>query len=111
MKNHSAKTPTRTTLAAAFAALAMAFPSASAAEKSDADPKHQLPRPDGKAADTNKPVKVFILLGQSNMVGMGDVGAEEKQGTLEYVTKTENGRRAAMSATCRSCRKMRTWRC
>jgi len=32
-----------------------------------------LPRPDGKAGDTKKPVKVYILAGQSNMVGMGDL--------------------------------------
>jgi hypothetical protein len=60
-----------------------------AAEKFDADPKHKLPRPDAKAPDTKKPVKVFILLGQSNMVGMGDVGPETKQGTLEYLTRKE----------------------
>ena len=33
----------------------------------------QLPDPDGKPADRSKPVKVFILMGQSNMVGMGDI--------------------------------------
>ena len=38
--------------------------------------------------DLKKPVKVFILLGQSNMLGMGEVGPETTQGTLEYVTKT-----------------------
>ncbi len=32
-----------------------------------------LPAPDGKAADQSKPVKVYILAGQSNMVGMGDI--------------------------------------
>jgi Carbohydrate esterase, sialic acid-specific acetylesterase len=32
-----------------------------------------LPRPDGKPADQAKPVKVYILAGQSNMVGMGDI--------------------------------------
>lgn len=30
-----------------------------------------LPNPDGKAGDTGKPIKVYILAGQSNMVGMG----------------------------------------
>ena len=38
----------------------------SAEEKFDNDPKHQLPRPDNKPADMTRPVKVFILLGQSN---------------------------------------------
>ena len=33
----------------------------------------QLPDPDGDAGDTTKPVKVYILMGQSNMVGMGDI--------------------------------------
>ena len=33
----------------------------------------QLPRPDGKPGDTKKPVKVYILAGQSNMVGMGNI--------------------------------------
>jgi alpha-galactosidase len=33
----------------------------------------QLPDPDSKAPAANKPVKVYILSGQSNMVGMGDI--------------------------------------
>jgi len=41
----------------------------SAAEKFDTDPKQQIPKPDGKEADMSKPVQVFILMGQSNMVG------------------------------------------
>ncbi|MFM8479518.1 MAG: hypothetical protein ACKOEO_27330, partial [Planctomycetaceae bacterium] len=36
-----------------------------------------LPRTDGKAADMTKPVQVFILLGQSNMVGLGKVKGGE----------------------------------
>ena len=55
----------------------------SAAEKFDSDPKHQLPRPNTKAADLTKPVKVFILMGQSNMFGMGEVGPDATKGTLE----------------------------
>jgi hypothetical protein len=31
----------------------------------------QLPRPDGKPADMSKPVQVYILMGQSNMLPMG----------------------------------------
>lgn len=34
----------------------------------------ELPKPDGKPGDATKPVKVYILAGQSNMVGMGDIG-------------------------------------
>lgn len=30
-----------------------------------------LPKPDGKPGDATKPVKVYVLAGQSNMVGMG----------------------------------------
>lgn len=50
----------------------------------------QLPDPDGQPADMTKPVQVFILLGQSNMVGMGHVGGD-KDGSLEYAVK-EKGR-------------------
>ena len=32
-----------------------------------------LPRPDGKTGDATKPVKVYVLAGQSNMVGMGEL--------------------------------------
>jgi hypothetical protein len=48
-----------------------------------------LPRPDDKPEVPGKPIKVFILMGQSNMVGMGDVGPETKKGTLAYLTKTD----------------------
>jgi len=33
-----------------------------------------LPDPDGKPADMSKPVQVFILMGQSNMLGFGNAG-------------------------------------
>lgn len=47
-----------------------------------------LPRPDGKPADASKTVKVFILMGQSNMLEMGNV-AGDKDGTLEHAVKKE----------------------
>jgi Carbohydrate esterase, sialic acid-specific acetylesterase len=47
-----------------------------------------LPRPDGKPADMTKPVKVFILMGQSNMLEMGNITGD-KDGTLEFATKKE----------------------
>ncbi|MEL7499866.1 MAG: sialate O-acetylesterase [Planctomycetota bacterium] len=50
----------------------------------------ELPDPDGKPADMSKPVKVFIMLGQSNMLGFGKVDPQDKPGTLTHVTKTEN---------------------
>jgi hypothetical protein len=34
-----------------------------------------LPAPDGKEADMSKPVQVFIMMGQSNMLGFGNAGA------------------------------------
>jgi len=54
-------------------------------------PKAEAPKPDeakapaGKPADLSKPVKVFILLGQSNMVGMGKISG--KEGSLENAVK------------------------
>jgi hypothetical protein len=33
----------------------------------------KLERPDGKPGDTSRPIKVYVLAGQSNMVGMGDL--------------------------------------
>ena len=48
-----------------------------------------LPDPDGKPADMTKPVQVFIMMGQSNMVGMGASGPESKKGSLEFYCKTE----------------------
>lgn len=46
-----------------------------------------LPNPDGNAASHSKPVKVYILLGQSNMLGFGKVSPAETTGTLEYLVK------------------------
>jgi hypothetical protein len=81
--------PSLFTVVSLLAVAVLGTASAAAAEKFDTNPRHQLPRPDARAADTNKPVKVFILLGQSNMVGMGDIGPETNKGTLTYVTKKE----------------------
>jgi len=36
-----------------------------------------MPKPDGKPADMTKPVQVYILLGQSNMVGLGKITGSE----------------------------------
>ena len=47
-----------------------------------------LPDPDGKPADMSKPVQVYILLGQSNMLGFGRVGGD-KDGTLEHAVKSK----------------------
>jgi hypothetical protein len=50
-----------------------------------ADSVAQLPDPDGQPADMNQPVQVYILLGQSNMLGFGKIKGQE--GSLEYAVK------------------------
>ncbi len=54
----------------------------------NADPKNLFKRPDDKPADLSKPVQVFILLGQSNMVGTGKISGGD--GSLENAVKTSN---------------------
>ncbi len=44
---------------------------------------------DEKPLDFSKPVKVYILLGQSNMFGFGKIEGPETRGTLEYITQKE----------------------
>jgi len=46
----------------------------------------QLPDPDRKAGDTTKPVKVYILAGQSNMVGMGNTSGAKCRYAGIYLT-------------------------
>ncbi len=72
-------------LAVAVTLLVAGKPSYSDAEESPA-----LPRPDGQAAKMDQPVKVFILLGQSNMLGFGRIDPVEQQGTLSHLVKQEN---------------------
>jgi hypothetical protein len=50
---------------------------------------YPLPDPDGSTGATDKPVKVFICSGQSNMVGLGGVYGTGA-GTLETITKRQN---------------------
>jgi len=45
-----------------------------------------LPDPDGQGGDATKPVKVYILAGQSNMVGMGELGGAKNMYTGLYLT-------------------------
>lgn len=56
--------------------VALAVPAMAAAE---------LPDPDGKPADMSKPVQVYILMGQSNMLNFGTVKGGE--GSLENAVK------------------------
>jgi len=50
---------------------------------------YPLPDPDSSTGATNKPVKVYIMAGQSNMVGMGNVSGTQP-GTLETITGKEH---------------------
>lgn len=49
------------------------------------DTASPIAAPDGKPADMSKPVQVFILLGQSNMVGLGKVKGGEN--SLEHAVR------------------------
>ena len=51
------------------------------------EPAKSLPDPDAKPADMSKPVQVYILLGQSNMLGFGKVQGADKPGSLEHAVK------------------------
>ena len=53
---------------------------------SAADVPAQLSDPDGKPGDATKPVKVYILAGQSNMVGMGDLRGAKNVYTGVYLS-------------------------
>lgn len=46
----------------------------------------QLPDPDTAPVDTSKPVQVYILAGQSNMVGMGNISGARCRYTGIYLT-------------------------
>ena len=54
-----------------------------------AQDSQQLPAPDEKPADMSKPVQVYILLGQSNMLGAGkiDPGNKDPEGSLMHAVK------------------------
>jgi hypothetical protein len=77
---------TRTVLTLAAAAMAILAIPAGAIEIPG---PHELPDPDTTPPDTTRPVKVFILSGQSNMVGMGNISPLGTLGTLETITKTD----------------------
>ncbi|HEX5791084.1 MAG TPA: sialate O-acetylesterase [Luteolibacter sp.] len=63
----------------ALAAFAVSPYAAVAAEKAP------IPKPDGKPADMSKPVQVFILMGQSNMVGMGAITGGSSRWGKEFL--------------------------
>lgn len=53
----------------------------------DAPVNDKLPTPDGEPAEMDKPVQVFIVMGQSNTLEMGKVKGGE--GSLEHAVKEE----------------------
>ena len=75
---------TRSILTLAVLAVAVSTPLSRARE-----PAKDLHKPDDKPGAVGKPIKVFILMGQSNMVGMGDLGPETAKGTLTRLTRTD----------------------
>jgi alpha-galactosidase len=72
-------------LSAALGGLAFIASLTSAADPPTPVRNQNLPKPDGKPADMTKPVQVFILLGQSNMVGLGKVKSGDI--SLEHAVK------------------------
>lgn len=66
-----------------LSALALAGAALSASAK---DIPAQLPSHDGKPGDATKPVKVYILSGQSNMVGMGALSGARSAYTGIYLS-------------------------
>ena len=71
-----------------LAVAAIGLAATAAAERPATSPLPTPAKPDGKAADMSKPVQVYILMGQSNMVGMGKVGGDE-EGSLKHAVTTK----------------------
>ena len=71
----------------ALVVIAFGVASVSAQESANTGSKQQQPSQGAKPADLTKKVKVFILMGQSNMVGLGKVTGPEI--SLENVVKTK----------------------
>lgn len=67
--------------------LLLGMPIGSSQEIAQPAPKQQVLKHDGKPADMTKPVQVFILLGQSNMVGLGKIAGTDS--SLENAVKTK----------------------
>lgn len=78
-------------LAVAFAITLFILPAAAK------DISAQLPDPDGKPGDATKPVKVYILAGQSNMVGMGEISGAKNLFTGVYLTSDPDAPKGPMT--------------
>ena len=70
-----------------LAATVISLAAATAADQPAASPLPTPAKPDGKEADMSKPVQVFILMGQSNMLGKGRITGGE--GSLENAVKNK----------------------
>lgn len=79
--------PRRSAIGAIFQLAFLGALSAACLAAEPAGPARDLTRPDGLPPNHQRKVKVFILMGQSNMVGMGDIGPEDKPGTLTALAK------------------------
>jgi len=86
------RNPVKTVLTLAAVAIAILVLPAAAKEI-----PAQLPDPDGKAPDTTKPVKVYILAGQSNMVGMGTISGAKCRYTGIYLSADPDAPKGPMS--------------
>ncbi|MDG1360255.1 MAG: hypothetical protein P8P71_07425, partial [Phycisphaerales bacterium] len=47
---------------------------------------------DAHRDSSSPPIRVYILMGQSNMIGFGRIGPAEAEGTLEHLVKTKGER-------------------
>ena len=72
--------------ASLYVYVAVTIAAASSVVSADVPP---LPDPDGQPASQDKPVQVFILLGQSNMLGFGRIDPIDKPGTLSRLVKQQ----------------------
>lgn len=61
-----------------------------------ADVPAMLPKPDGKPGDATKPVKVYILAGQSNMIGFGAVSGAAPRYAGVYLSSDPAAPRGAL---------------
>jgi hypothetical protein len=71
-----------------LAVLAIGLSDARAQEKGATEPNKEPQRANARPVEMTKPVKVFILMGQSNMVGMGNISGDKGE-SLEKAVKTE----------------------
>ena len=49
----------------------------------------RTPRSHDEPADMSQPVQVFILLGQSNMLGFGKIGSKDQKGSLTHAVQVK----------------------